>query len=115
MARRVHGFLHTKGGEFVAGEVSKESKTELGGAGLAERRRGLVSGGRRNPSAPPPKIGNGRISGAVEARFLANSASLVVISTSTSCPASAGPCEAPPERRTLRTSEVRLKADTTYK
>ena len=28
MALAVYGFLHTKGGEFVAGEVSKESKTQ---------------------------------------------------------------------------------------
>ena len=35
MALTVYGFLHTSGGEFVSGQVSKESKTELGGAGLA--------------------------------------------------------------------------------
>jgi len=35
MSLAVYGFLHTSGGEFVSGEVSKESKTGLGGAGLA--------------------------------------------------------------------------------
>jgi hypothetical protein len=35
MSVAVYGFLHTNGGEFVAGQVSTESKTELGAAGLA--------------------------------------------------------------------------------
>jgi hypothetical protein len=35
MSMAVYGFLHTSGGEFVSGEVSKESKTGLGAAGLA--------------------------------------------------------------------------------
>src|SRR5690348_7116827 len=35
MSMAVYGFLHTSGGEFVSGQVSKESKTGLGGAGLA--------------------------------------------------------------------------------
>src|SRR5262249_28594400 len=35
MAMATYGFLHTKGGEFVSGEVSKESNTGLGAAGLA--------------------------------------------------------------------------------
>jgi len=35
MSMAVYGFLHTSGGEFVSGAVSKESKTGLGAAGLA--------------------------------------------------------------------------------
>jgi len=35
MSMAVYGFLHTDGGQFVSGQVSKESNTALGGAGLA--------------------------------------------------------------------------------
>ena len=35
MSMAFYGFLHTKGGDFVSGQVSKESNTHLGGAGLA--------------------------------------------------------------------------------
>src|SRR5436309_15306554 len=35
MSMAVYGFLHTSGGEFVSGAVSKESKTGLGGSGMA--------------------------------------------------------------------------------
>jgi hypothetical protein len=35
MSMAIYGFLHTSGGEFVSGQVSTESKTALGGAGLA--------------------------------------------------------------------------------
>jgi hypothetical protein len=35
MTMTIYGFLHTNGSDFVSGQVSKESKTTLGGAGLA--------------------------------------------------------------------------------
>jgi len=35
MSMALYGFLHTSGGEFVSGSVSKESKTGVGAAGLA--------------------------------------------------------------------------------
>ena len=64
MALAVYGFLHTKGGDFVSGEVSKESKTELGGAGLALAGLGgavLYLGSRHAKPAPSITVGAGRI------------------------------------------------------
>lgn len=60
MAMAVYGFLHTSGGEFVSGEVSKESKTGLGGAGLAIAGAGgaiLFLGAHHAKSAPSVKFG----------------------------------------------------------
>ena len=64
MALAVYGFLHTKGGEFVSGEVSKESKTELGGAGLAIAGLGgalLYLGSQQTKRAPSITVGAGRV------------------------------------------------------
>jgi hypothetical protein len=55
MAMATYGFLHTSGGDFVSGEVSKESKTGLGGAGLAVAAAGgaiLYVGAQRAKKAP---------------------------------------------------------------
>jgi len=55
MSMAVYGFLHTSGGEFVSGEVSKESKTGLGAAGLAVAGAGaaiLFLGSERAKHAP---------------------------------------------------------------
>jgi hypothetical protein len=35
MTMTLYGWLHTSGGQFTSGQVSTESKTEMGGAGLA--------------------------------------------------------------------------------
>jgi hypothetical protein len=64
MALAVYGFLHTKGGEFVAGEVSKESNAKLGGAGLALAGLGgavLYLGSQHAKSAPSITVGAGRV------------------------------------------------------
>ena len=64
MSMAVYGFLHTSGGEFVSGEVSKESKTELGGAGLAIAGLGggiLYLGAQHAKRAPSITVGPGRI------------------------------------------------------
>jgi len=64
MSMAVYGFLHTNGGEFVAGEVSKESKTGLGGAGLAIAAAGgalLYFGSQRARNAPSITVGRGRL------------------------------------------------------
>jgi hypothetical protein len=64
MALAVYGFLHTKGGDFVSGEVSKESKTELGGVGLAIAGLGgavLYLGSQHSKRAPSITVGAGRI------------------------------------------------------
>ena len=64
MTLAVYGFLHTKGGDFVSGEVSKESKTELGGVGLALAGLGgavLYLGSQRSKRAPSITVGAGRI------------------------------------------------------
>jgi hypothetical protein len=64
MALATYGFLHTKGGEFVAGEVSKESKTQLGGAGLAIAGAGgavLYLGVQKSKRSASVTVGNGRI------------------------------------------------------
>ena len=64
MAMAVYGFLHTNGGEFVSGEVSKESKTSLGGVGLAVAGAGgaiLFLGSQRAKRAPSIAVGPGRV------------------------------------------------------
>ena len=64
MSMAVYGFLHTNGGEFVSGEVSKESKTGLGGAGLAVAAAGgalLYCGTLRARHAPSITVGRGRL------------------------------------------------------
>lgn len=60
MSMAVYGFLHTNGGEFVSGQVSKESKTALGGAGLAIAGAGgaiLYLGAHKAKSAPSVTFG----------------------------------------------------------
>jgi len=64
MSLAVYGFLHTNGGEFVSGEVSKESKTALGGAGLAIAGLGgaiLYLGSQHSKRAPSIAVGAGRL------------------------------------------------------
>jgi hypothetical protein len=64
MSTAVYGFLHTKGGDFVSGEVSKESNTALGGAGLAIAGLGgaiLFLGSQHAKQAPSIAIGVGRV------------------------------------------------------
>ena len=64
MSMAVYGFLHTSGGEFVSGAVSKESKTELGAAGLAVAGVGgaiLFMGARNAKRAPSVSVGPGGI------------------------------------------------------
>ncbi|HKB13434.1 MAG TPA: hypothetical protein VKD69_22365 [Vicinamibacterales bacterium] len=63
MAMAIYGFLHTSGGEFVSGSVSKESKTGLGGAGLAVAGAGgaiLFLGAQRAAKAPSVTFGPGQ-------------------------------------------------------
>lgn len=60
MAMAFYGFLHTKGGDFVSGQVSKESKTELGGAGLAVAGLGgalLFVGAQRSKTSASVALG----------------------------------------------------------
>jgi hypothetical protein len=60
MSMAVYGFLHTSGGDFVSGEVSKESKTGLGAAGLAVAAAGgaiLFLGSERAKHAPAVAVG----------------------------------------------------------
>ena len=64
MSMAVYGFLHTNGGQFVSGEVSKESKTGLGGAGLAVAAAGgalLYFGSQHARNAPSITVGRGRL------------------------------------------------------
>jgi hypothetical protein len=64
LALATYGFLHTKGGEFVSGEVSKESNTQLGGAGLAIAGAGgavLYLGSQKSKSSAAVTVGDGRI------------------------------------------------------
>jgi hypothetical protein len=64
MAVVVYGFLHTSGGDFVSGEVSKESKTTLGGVGLGIAGLGgaiLYLGAQHSKRAPSITVGPGRI------------------------------------------------------
>ena len=60
MGMAVYGFLHTSGGEFVSGQVSKESKTGVGGAGLAIAGAGgaiLLLGAHHSSHAPSVTFG----------------------------------------------------------
>ena len=64
MSMAVYGFLHTSGGQFVSGQVSKESKTALGGAGLGVAGAGgaiLLFGAKRSSHAPLITVGAGTI------------------------------------------------------
>jgi hypothetical protein len=64
MALAVYGFLHTNGGEFVSGEVSKESKTKLGAAGLAVAGAGgavLYFGSQKAKRSASVTVGAGRV------------------------------------------------------
>ncbi|MBI3491330.1 MAG: hypothetical protein HY047_06055 [Acidobacteria bacterium] len=63
MSMAVYGFLHTSGGDFVSGEVSKESMTGLGGAGLGIAGLGgaiLYLGSQHARTAPAITIRPGR-------------------------------------------------------
>lgn len=55
MSMALYGFLHTSGGEFVSGMVSKESKTGLGAAGLGVAAAGgaVLFFGTKHPSKAP--------------------------------------------------------------
>jgi hypothetical protein len=60
MSMAVWGFLHTNGGEFVSGEVSKEANTALGATGLAVAGAGgaiLFLGSQRAKKAPSLTFG----------------------------------------------------------
>ena len=60
MTMTIYGFLHTNGGEFVSGEVSKESNTALGAAGLGVAAAGgavLFLGAQRAKKAPSLTFG----------------------------------------------------------
>lgn len=62
MGMAIYGFLHTSGGEFVSGQVSKESKTGLGAAGLAVAGAGgaiLFIGSKRAAHAPSVTLAPG--------------------------------------------------------
>lgn len=64
MSMVVYGFLHTSGGEFVSGQVSTESKTKIGGAGLGVAGLGgaiLYLGVQHSKRVPSITIGPGRI------------------------------------------------------
>jgi hypothetical protein len=64
MSMAVYGFLHTSGGEFVSGSVSKESKTGLGAAGLAVAGAGgaiLYLGAQHAKRTPSVTLGPGRV------------------------------------------------------
>jgi hypothetical protein len=64
MSMAIYGFLHTNGGEFVSGQVSKESNTALGGAGLAIAGAGgavLLLGAKRARHAPSLTFGRDRL------------------------------------------------------
>jgi len=64
MGLAVYGFLHTSGGEFTSGSVSKESRTGLGGAGLALAGVGgaiLFMGQKRAAHAPSVTLAPGRV------------------------------------------------------
>ena len=65
MSMALYGFLHTSGGEFVSGSVSKESNTGLGVAGLGVAGAGgaiLFFGSQRSKYAPSVTIGPHRMS-----------------------------------------------------
>ncbi len=63
IAMAVYGFLHTSGGDFVSGQVSTESNTKLGCAGLAVLGAGgaiLFFGSKAN-KAPSITMAPGRM------------------------------------------------------
>jgi len=60
LSMATYGFLHTNGDQFVSGQVSKESNTALGGAGLALAGAGgavLFLGAHRAKKAPSLTFG----------------------------------------------------------
>ena len=64
MSMTLYGWLHTSGGDFVSGQVSKESKTELGAAGLGVAALGgaiLYAGSQRAKHAPSVTVGPRRL------------------------------------------------------
>jgi hypothetical protein len=63
MALTVYGFLHTSGGEFVSGQVSTESKTGVGVAGLAVLGAGgaILFFGSKASKAPSITMAPGRM------------------------------------------------------
>jgi len=64
LALATYGFLHTKGGEFVSGEVSKESNTKLGATGLAIAGAGgavLYLGSQKSKKSAAVSVGDGRV------------------------------------------------------
>jgi hypothetical protein len=64
MSMVVYGWLHTSSGDFVSGEVTKESKTGLGAAGRAVAGLGgatLYFGSQRAKRAPSVTVGMGRV------------------------------------------------------
>lgn len=65
MSMALYGFLHTTGGsDFVSGQVTKESNTGLGAAGLAVAAGGgavLFLGSERARTAASVTVGAGRI------------------------------------------------------
>ena len=64
MSMAVYGFLHTGGGDFVSGQVTKESKTGLGAMGLALASAGgatLYLGSQRARTAASVTVGAGRV------------------------------------------------------
>lgn len=64
MAMAVYGFMHTGGGDFVSGQVTKESHTGLGAAGLAVAGLGgatLYFGSQHGKTAASVTIGAGRV------------------------------------------------------
>ena len=60
MGMTLYGWLHTGGGEFVSGQVTKESKTGLGAAGIAVAAAGgmvLFIGSQRARGAASVTVG----------------------------------------------------------
>jgi hypothetical protein len=63
LSMATYGFLHTSGDEFVSGQVSKESNTAFGGAGLALAGAGgaiLLWGAHNAKRAPSLTFGPNR-------------------------------------------------------
>jgi len=63
MSMTIYGFLHTTGGEFVSGQVSTESNTKLGAAGLAVAGAGgaILFFGAKSNHAPSISMAPGRM------------------------------------------------------
>lgn len=64
MSMAIYGFMHTGGGDFVSGQVTKESHTGLGAAGLAVAGVGgatLYFGSQRGKTAASITVGAGRV------------------------------------------------------